>query len=64
MIYNVSEDGYNMEKKIYIYIHTVICGGEKLGIERINIWFGKNKRIKNYSQASQNICNNKISTEF
>ena len=29
MIYNVSEDGYNMGKNIYIYTHTVICGGEK-----------------------------------
>lgn len=42
MIYNVSEDGYNMGKKIYIYIYTQLYVEERnLGIERINIWFGK-----------------------
>ena len=42
MIYNVSEDGYNMGKNIYIYTHTQLYVEERnLGIERINVRFGK-----------------------
>ena len=42
MIYNVSEDGYNIRNKIYIYTHTQLYVEERnLDIERINIRFGK-----------------------
>lgn len=35
------------EKDIYIYTHTQLYVEERnLGIERINIWFGKNKKDK------------------
>ena len=46
MIYNVSEDGYNIRKNIYIYTHThtqLYVEERNLDIERINIWFGKKK---------------------
>lgn len=67
MIYNVSEDGYNLGKKIYIYIyiHTVMRSERNLGIERINIWFGKNKKDKKITLRFLKIfATTKISTEF